>query len=808
MTAPPLAARRAPLLPVFLISLAVLAQELLLVRLLSVGLWHHITYMVVTMALLAFGFAGTLLSVFPRLAGPRDGDGRFPFSVACMLFGAATFVSAQAIGRAGIDTWRVFGEDTTFLDLFGGVGGDLLRLYLLVSLPIFFGGLAVAIALRQARTGIASAYFSNLLGSAAGCVAFLWLLTPLGGPGLLLLTASIAVAAGLLAARTRGLAVAGGAILLGCGAGAVHEKAMDWLVPPIQPVPSKVLHDYVNNQGHRHLGKPIWDPLCRVEVTGRPGDEGGRLVVFQDGDAPTFIEPRGFPPGAETQVPYILHPELRSLCIIGSGGGREMALAADRGVPRVVGVEINAATVSLLRGPFKEYTGNLADHPAVELVNAEGRAYLARHREKFDYIQMTGVDTYAALSSGAYVNSESYLYTLNAFHEYLDHLNPGGYFSIIRYYFQDLPRETLRLFITALTALKERGVEEPWRHALVLGPIGQWGILVVSADPFSEAAMGRVRAKMAAVRATHPGAGVVHDPLLDQAPDNPFRAYVQGLKEGREGEMVAAYPLNVTPVTDDSPFLYLYWKWGDILRRLAGGGGSSGQTQANPGMANMGQLPVGAMVILSLLVQCTLAGLVLVLGPLLLFRARDLRIPGRTRAIVYFACLGLGFMLFEIALAQRLALFLGHPTLSLSVVIGGVLFFSGIGCLTSGRFPAAPVAAAATATAAVLIVALNFLLPPLTAVWLGETEGMRILLAIAMFAPVALFLGMPMPSGLRMLETRGADLVPWAFGVNGVASVVGSILAILLAETAGFTAVLWISGGLYGIAFLLRPRAG
>lgn len=797
---------RGTLPSIFLMSLAVLAQELLLVRLLAVGLWHHITYMVVTMALLAFGFAGTLLAVFPRLAGAPEGNGRAPFALYALLFGATTFVSGQAIGRADIDTWRVFGEDTTILDLFGGVGSELLHLYLLVSLPILFGGLAIVVALRQARQGLATAYYANLLGSGGGCVAFLFLLTPLGGPKLMLLTAALGGVAALMAVRNVATTIASSILIGICAAGAVSTTALEFLLPPIQPVQSKVLHEYLEKMGHQLVGEPIWDPLCRVEVTHDPKDPNGRHTVFQDGDAPTFIEPKGFPPGAETMVPYILHPALKSLCIIGAGGGREMALAAERGVERVVGVEINKATVSLLHGPFKTFTGNLVDHPAVELVNDEGRAYLARNEEPFDYIQMTGVDTYAALNSGAYVNSESYLYTLDAFDEFLDHLKPGGYFSIIRYFFREQPRETLRLFVTAIEALRKRGIAEPWRHVLVLGPIGQWGILVVGHDPFTAETMTRVRGQLTNIRATHPLASIVHDPEGTEVADNPFNAFVSSFKEGKEDEMIAAYPLNIKPVTDNSPFLYLYWKWGDVLKRLVGLEKSDSKTVANPGMANMGQMPVGAMVILSLLLQCTAVGLLLVIGPLLLFRARDLAMPGKTRTIVYFACLGLGFMLLEIALAQRFALFLGHPTLSLSVVIGGILVFSGIGCLISSRFQAPRMVAIATLTIPILVVVLTASLGPITGTWLKAPESVRILLALAVLAPVSLFLGMPMPSGLRVLERRSPDLVPWAFGVNGVASVIGSILAILLAETIGFQAVLLCAGGLYLLAFLMRPR--
>ena len=801
--------RRSFTLPVLLLSLAILTQELLLVRLLAVGMWHHITYMVVTMALLAFGFAGTLLAVFPGLAGGKDSDGSLPFAIHSLLFSATTFLSGYAISTANIDTQSVFNENTRLWHLVGGVGWELLKLYLLVGLPILFGGLAVATALRQARGRLAGTYFANLLGSALGCAVFLLLLTPLGGRNLLLLTSALGAVAALKA-HTRAITLLPAACILGLGFSCIaFQVVREMVVPSIEPkVTSKVFREYIDQHGHQREGKPIWDPLCRVEVTSDPQVPNGRKVVFQDGDAPTFIEPADFNRGAETMVPYQVHPDLKNICIIGAGGGRELQLATERGVERAVGVEINSATVSLLRGPYKAFTGNLVDHENVELVNDEGRAFLARSKEKFDYIQMTGVDTYAALNSGAYVNSESYLYTKNAFHEYLDHLNPGGYFSIIRYFFANQPRETLRLFVTAIEVLKERGIEEPWKHVMVIGPVTNiWGILIVSESPFEETTVTRVTSLVDGLRQGGSRIDIVHSPLGEQRTKNPFVHYTDGLKKGESSAaLVAAYALNVEPVTDDSPFLYLYWHWGEQLRNLLGMGEEVSGSPTDAGMANMGGIPAGAMVLLSLLIQCTLVGLLLVIGPLVLFKARALAVPGRLRVITYFTCLGLGFMLLEIALAQRFALFLGHPTLSLSVVIGGMLFFSGLGCAISGLFPARRMALLGTFVAALAVVGILTFLPSITQEWLREKEMVRILMALGVIAPLAIFLGMPMACGLRILEKQGPDLIPWAFGVNGVASVVGSILAILLAQTMGFGGVLITSGVLYLLAFATCPR--
>lgn len=808
--ASPTSSRTGLALPLLVLSIAVLAQELLLVRLIAVPLWHHITYMVVTSALLAFGVAGTLLAIKPGLGGKDPRSSTRAFAWHSLLFGATTYVTAQAIGRVSIDTIDLLKEPMLLLRLFG--------LYLLVGLPLLFAGLAVTTALRTGGDGVARLYFVNLVGSGLGCVAFLLLLAPLGGPSLLLFTALLGIVAGVHAAfqvKAR-LTLGVGLVLLALTAsGVVIPSLRDRLVPEGVPVASKEIHRYMREGHRREL--TLWNALCRIDVTDLPGprttplEKARAKMIFQDGDAPTYLYPTEAPVAMETMVPYLMHPSAKSILVIGAGGGRELSLAAKQNLDRIVGVEINSATVSLLRDHYKDFTGNILGNPKIELVNAEARSYLSRHKERFDFIQMTGVDTYAALNSGAYVASESYLYTNEAFDTYLSHLNPGGYFSIIRLFFAEAERETLRLFVMAMQALERLGVKDPRSHLLVVNT-GSWGILVVGRSPIPTERVGEIRSTVLAQAKAQEGTALAlhYDP--EQKLKTPFTAYADAhvaSEEARE-RFFSTYPFNVRPVDDDSPFFYLYHHWGLVLKRVLGmkTKGVEGQTsadQANPWLANTGEVPTGQYVLLGLLGQAVLVGFLLVLGPLWAFRRRALAIPGRTRTIVYFGCLGLGFMLLEIGLAQKFSLFLGHPTLSLSVVLGGMLVFSGLGAFVSGKFPAR-VTSLATLVVAALAFALVFILPKITQTWLEAAEGTRILMALLVLLPLSFFMGMPMPSGLRLLSQHGSDLVPWAFGTNGVASVVGSILAIVLAMEVGFTGVLIISGGLYLLAAATRLR--
>ncbi|MSR75756.1 MAG: hypothetical protein EXS14_09850 [Planctomycetes bacterium] len=787
-------------LPLFLLSAAVLTQELLLVRLIAVPLWHHITYMVVTSALLAFGVAGTVLALAPRLGGQDADGGRKAFAAHSMLFSLATLVSGSVLMRASIDTVDLLKDPALLLPLFG--------LYLIAGLPLFFGGLAVAVALRHAGSGMARTYFSNLLGSGLGCALFLLLLGPMSGDDLLLFTAGLGLVAGLMAARDgklRWLAlITGVAIIATFGISSVR----DLVLPEPTCVASKEINRYLK-RGHK-VERTLWNPLCRIDVSEpAPSDPDRTKMIFQDGDAPTYLYPKSHTPASETQVPYIMKPELQSLLVIGAGGGRELALAAQHQVPRTVGLEINSSTASLLTEHYREFTGDIPNMKGVELVQAEGRAWLARNPERFDWIQMTGVDTYAALNSGAYVASESYLYTEEAFDAYLEHLNPGGYFSIIRLFFEP-DRETLRLYVMALNALQRQGVKDPGQHAVVLRS-GAWGILVIGHDPIPAERLTAVRA---IVDGSSGHVTLHHDPFKDLG--TPFSAYAAAKRAGTEAAYFSAYPFDVSPVDDDSPFFYLYHRWGTIIMRLCGMKDAEAEGRgmhktvvggADPWLANTGEIPTGQLVLLGLLTQSLVFGALLVLGPLWILRRRALAVAGSTRSIIYFSCLGLGFMLLEIALAQKLALFLGHPTWSLAIVIGGMLFFSGLGAWTSGRYDAARLTLRAPLVVTALALLLALVLPIATSAWLPAEHPVRCALALLLIAPAAFFMGMPMPSGLRLLAAQRAELVPWAWGVNGVASVAGSILAIVLAMATGFTGVLVLAAALYALAALSRPRS-
>lgn len=766
---------------VFLVSAGVLALEVVHVRIMAVVLWHHLTYMVVTVALLAFATAGTILALAP--GAPTRSPAR-RLTLLSIAFAVTASGSLLLLGRLEHDVGGGAGALPLLVHLF--------LMYLLLGVPYLFGGLVIAAALTHAGKGVHRLYGANLAGSALGSAAFVFLVRPLGAPGLVFAVSAV----GLVAAWTfSGRGLRRGAPLFALPVGlALAAAAGAFGNVALRPAPGKVMNLLVGEGKPGRLERTEWSPLARIDVV---HENDNRKVVYQDGDAPTYLhrDVMKDPILPVRQAPYLLVSP-RSALIIGAGGGSDVQWARRQGVPSVTAVEINRTTCDLVEHTYRDFVGPIYDGEACRLVCAEGRSFLNRSEERFDLIQLTGVDTYTALSSGAYVMSENYLYTQEAFREYLEHLNPEGILSILRYLFEP-PREILRLFVMASRALREQGVADPGAHMAVVGH-GSWALIFVRPTPLAAA---QIDAVVAASKATS-GARLLYvpgeRPEIERRADvaNPFTDYVAACRAGKEEEFLHAYPWRITPVTDDSPFFYQVHRWRDLLApsRSLGGGEYEGAR------------PIGHWVILALLAQTTVAGALLVLLPLVMFRRRGLAIASRARALVYFAGLGAGFIFAEIALMQKFVLYLGHPSYALSVILAALLLSSGVGSLAAARFRASRVLVTALPLIPAVLLVLLALFAPLVDLTLGLPLAARAGIAMLVIFPLGFVMGMPFPAGLRILGERSHAFVPWAFAVNGCASVTGSIVAILVAMELRFGVVLAAGAALYAVAYLARPR--
>lgn len=806
--------RRAPLfvyLGVLLVSGVALGAEILFTRVLALMLWHHFTYVVIGVALLGFGAAGSHVMVRAalerRLGGESESTERrlVRYSLGLTLSVPLAYLALIHINFAPLGLAE---------DMSGAVA--LLLIYVLIALPFYFAGLAICEAIRGYSSDVGAVYFADLVGAGLGVLLAVRAMEPLTGPGALMV---IAAGGGLAAmafalARPKPALIGRGVVGLLLAAGILH-----WIYPAakagqIDPplAPTKELAMMPAFVG---VDESVWNPLARIDITAPVMTEptmGGAFPpglpkenirgIFQDGSAPTLfmewdgkLESMRFLRDASAAAGHVAL-EARGktgteTMAIGVGGGIDLAIALQFGVKRVTGVEINSSTRRLLEETYADFSGGLVARDDVELVNAEGRHFARSSGRKFDLIQMSGVDTYTALSTGAYTLSESYLYTLDAVEEFLGALKPGGVLSYSRIVFAEAPRETLRLALTAREALERRGIADPASHIFVLYG-GRWAELLVSETAFEP---GVIKALHSLVERN--GYKILFDPSAPTG--GPFD---EGLRA--EGAARAAffedYPYMVEPATDDKPFFFNYFKWGDLKK-----------TEQYGGHAYEQKYPIGHLCLLLSLVQTVLLGAFFILRPLRkLEEGPERGHSGRLAVFGYFVALGLGFIGIEVVLLQRFVLFLGHPTWSLVVVLPTLLIAAGLGSLTMrpNTDARARLRRLLWGIPLAIVFALFISGPPLS-VFLGQSLAMRFALSVLFLAPVGFILGMAFPAGIALVDERAPELVPWAWAINSFATVFGSTATVLLAMDFGFTAILVAMIPLYalGILALLRSPA-
>lgn len=778
-----------------LVSGSILALQVIFTRIFSIMIWHHFTYLVIGVALLGGGAAGAYLSIkqwdkatLRRRLGPWTAG--FSLSILLVLL-IITFIQVDPL------------RPTNLLATLGG-----LTLYFVGLFTVFFmGGLTIAAAFSVWSEAAFRLYFADLCGAGVSMLIVIGLIQTFGGPSAILVIALLALGASLLFGKDRSRRWKLGVTTLAL---AQFGLLVLTTIQPIQlPVPaSKALHWTLALTGARQPEYTRWNPVARVDVTppvdlAEPMIVGGisarympsadmgpyslRFVTLDGTSMTGLYQFNGngdlarfdFLRHAIIAAPYQVGIERPSLLSIGVGGGVDMILAKLYDARQITAIDLNSDVVNLLSGPYAEYTGRLAEAPGSTITTAEGRSFLTQTAEQYDIIQGIGLDNIAALSSGAYVLSESYLYTVEAFELALSRLTPQGLLSWTRDT-STPPSETLRLTGLAGEALRRQGVSDPARHIAVIGNEANTTVtLLMARSPFTEAAIQRLREWQ-----TVNGFTRLHDPLERLA--SPYADYLLAA-DPRAFER--AYVFNIFPVTDDNPFYYNYFKWTNLASNQA---------------RNGARFPVGNLILLTLLGCITLTAALFIVLPLLRYRRQGLRTPFTAPTLSYFSALGLGYIFVEIVLIQRFTLFIGYPTHAITTTIFSLLFFSALGSLVGQRL-CRPAGRLPLVLALLVCLILMYIagLPKVFETLLGWSDMGRIVVSAALIAPLAFLMGMPFPTGLFHISLRAPSLLPWVWGVNGVFSVLGSVLVVVVSMLTSFTVAMLVAALFYGVAAVI-----
>lgn len=782
------------LLGVAFASAAGLAFEITLTRVFAISHGHHFGFLAISLALLGLGASGAALALRPRFLFPSpvatgEGLGVVPRLARLALFFSSSFVGSYlAVNYLPFDSYRIFLERSQLV--------YLAFYYLALVVPFFLGGLVLGLPLATFPNQTPRIYAANLVGSGFGCIAALGALTLFGEPGAVIFSAMLATIGALafsFAGCARGTRVVSIVlvILLG-GLLFAPQPIFDLQISPYKGLSQILLFPdarLVWRDGNAFSRVEVIASSAVRSVPGLSLNYRSALPVqralFEDGESTsplTDAAPSALLDALPVTLAYRLRPNARVL-MLKPGGGLEALAALNAGARAIIAVEENP----LVALAAQQFAPRAFGDARVQLISEGARSFIARSRDKFDVVHLALSDPFRPVTAGAYALGENYAYTQEAFRDYLNHLEEDGILVVSRW-LQLPPTEETRVGALAMASL-ECCASDVREHILALRSFSTL-LMLVKRTPFSaqEIAIARTFAEerqfdwiaYSGLRADETNRfNVLRD-------DEYYRAFQQLLAPDQRARFLATYAYDITPPTDDRPFFFHFFKWEQLPQvvQLLGKvwqpfGGS------------------GYLILWMLLALSVLASGALVLLPL--FAIKRERSVGARRWLIYFACLGIAFLFVEIPLIQRFVLFLERPVYAFATVVFALLIFSGLGSALSPSLPP-------RAMLALLVIAIpvySTFLAPVFQFFLGATLGVRVGVSCILLAPLGMLMGIPFPKGLGQLSRQSPWLIPWAWGINGCASVISSILATIGAMTWGFSAVMLAGAGGYALALAM-----
>jgi hypothetical protein len=739
---------------IFLTSLSGLVLEIAMTRIFSAAIWYHFAFVAVSVALLGLGASGLFVQFRQRKIKENWAGDLTVFSA----------LGITAVTPIALFVMHILSSHITYLPLFMG----------LFAVPFFFMGVIISAAFNAFATVAGRLYSADLIGASLGALLVILLLTVMGGEETVLAVGLIgAVGAVIFSSALKSKKkIITSLAFVGLAASLLFVNASTQIFAiQTDPYAKKDLPIYLQEHPGSHIVKTQWNSFSRIDVVeGGSGDEGLVAKIFIDGGAGTNIiswdgniASRQDLSGWLQYLPFKMMENPKVL-VIGSGGARDVVAALVSGSKDVTSVEINPIIYHTVES-YGDRAGNVYHHQYVRSYIDEGRSFVTRSTEKYDIIYIPFVDTWASVSSGGLSVSENFLYTMEGFQQYYDHLTDNGKLVVVRW-LVDSPR-----FVSSFTLLLEKnGVpqNEVYKHLVVVTANSyekdpSVTMVILSRAPFTDS-------EIAFLSDSFSQKGYMPILVPGQTAIEPY----QDLLDGKIGldQFYAKFPTKVSPVTDDDPFFLSFEKpLPDILQELIS----------------------ASFVIVALFI----------LVPFAWMRKSEEKNGLRLLSIMpYFAALGAGFILIELSLMQKLILLLGNPTTTLAILLFTLLVSSGTGSFLSSKiikrgtrnltFVIAGIAAIGTLYAA--------LLQPMIYDVIAQPFEVKALIAVGVLAPIGFLMGMPMPTGMRVVKSYSPKYVPWMWAVNCAFSVLGSVLSVTIAILQGASYALMLGISIYFVA--------
>jgi hypothetical protein len=806
--------RKVPfLMGVFLITFSSLIFQIVQTRILSVISWYYLAFFAISVAMLGM----TVGAVWVYLKREYFQRVSLPITLSNFALLTAVAMPASLVVQFSLIT---SGPVPLTTDLSWSL------LLATMAVPYVLSGVVVSLALTRSPFPAGQVYGVDLVGAAMGCGAVIGLLNVLDGP-------TVVIVGGAISAIS--------AVAFGYSAGAEYRqrlKSIKWYRQPAKVVIVLLGLAFVNSNSGALLrptlvkgkienadSRPVyekWNTYSRIRayqpVLGRPLMWGpspkmpaDTLVPMAemniDGDAATSMFHFD---GSRSSIAFLQYdlvnlayhlPGIHKSAVVGVGGGRDVLSAHLFGVADITGVELNPIFINLLtRDPFYKNFSNLTALPNLKLHVDDARSWFASTNERFDLVQMSMVDSWAATGAGAFSLSENGLYTLEGWRAFLKTVNHDGFFTVSRWYAPSDVNETGRMIGLATAALLDAGVKDARPH-LFVARINDIATLVLSKEPFTEE---QLRVLHDAVRE----GGFTELLAPDRPPDSKLLAQVTASQDlATLHRVLDSTYLDLTVPTDARPFFFNQLRMFDlrslitIMRNRGAGGVAEGNL-------------IASIVLMMILFISIVAVIVTILVPLK-NEARACPRPLALAGSLYFSLIGMGFMLAEIALVQYFSVYLGHPIYSLSVCLFSLILASGLGSLTSELLKLGTrgrLLAWGSMVVAYLVI-MEWVLPTIFQATTGRERLVRIGVSLAAIMPLGFLLGFAFPTGMRLVEAVDSKPTPWFWGINGAAGVLASVLGVIVSMSFGIDVTMLISAACYllviptSFALLaLRPR--
>ena len=854
-----------PLLSLGLISASALAYEILLMRLFSVIQWHHFAYMIISLALLGYGISGTLVAllqktfkqhfqiIYPLLL--------FLFSIsssACFLLAQSIPFNPEAILWDVQQTGYLLGiflllsipfvlaasaicllfmqypdqiSKIYAVDLLGAGLGSLGMVVLLFYIfpmtalqLISFSGIVAALIAIQELNQRDSVLFSSPFFSTRSRLNIFSLTAVLAGLLFILNIQDWKLEISPYKDLSKTLNISGTQLIKQQSSPLGLLSIVESSKIPFRFAPGLSL--YNSQEPPEQLG--LFNDAANMTAITRYPDTLQKLSYLDQVTSalPYHLSPRPInlpavvlptsSPANKTADRFMFDKShIQRLLIVGAGGGSDILQALFHHTEHIDALELNPQIINLLSNEFAQYSGNIYLQDNVNVYAEDVRGFLSKRAsddphnnasEHYDLIQISLMDSFNASASGLYALHESYLYTVEALQTYLQYLNPDGYLAISRW-IKTPPRDAIKMFATAIKALQQDQIQHPSQH-LVLIRGWQTSTLLVKKKPFNAIEIKQLKQfcqERAFDVAWYPGIKSAETNLFNNFRQAWFYQGANALLSDSGQQFLKAYKYDVSPATDDKPFFHQFFKW-SVLAELF-------SLREQGGFA---LLEMGYIILFATLILAVVSSIVLIILPLIVFHFRSktteefsLAVSERIRVFIYFFSIGLAFLFIEIAMMQKFILFLHHPIYAIPVVLTSFMVFSGLGSVCT-KYMMVHYSASQLLFRAILgIICLglfySYFLGSFFALMAAYSIVLKITLSFILIAPLAFCMGMPFPLALSRIASLNSAYIPWAWGVNGCASVISAVLASLLAIHFGFTQVIFAALGLYLLSLLYSP---